>query len=178
MDTWLARARQEIDEATAGMTAEDWRRAPEGKWTAAHILEHLSLTFGGTAKMLEKRLAAGPSEAVRSRTLKELVLQMALFLRQEIPEGRTAPEGVRPQGIEGEEALRRIREYLGTMETRINDAEKRWGSSATIAVHPILGPLTAERWRKFHFIHTRHHMRQVRERRQQSALRSQHSAGK
>lgn len=166
MDTWLAKARQEIDEATAGMTAEDWGRAPEGKWTASHILEHLSLTFSGTAKMLEKRLAAETPEAVRSRTPKEFLMQVALFLRQEIPEGRKAPEGVRPQGIEGEEALRRIRESLGTMSTRIDEAEKRWGNSATIAVHPILGPLTAERWRKFHFIHTRHHMRQVRERRQ------------
>ena len=165
MDTWLAKARQEIDEATAGMTAEDWRRAPEGKWTAAHILEHLSLTFSGTAKLLGKRLEAERPETLRSRTLKECVLQMALFMRQEIPEGRTAPEGVRPVGIEGEEALRRIREYLGTMGTRIDEAEKRWGSSAQIAIHPILGPLTAERWRKFHFIHTRHHMRQVNERR-------------
>jgi Protein of unknown function (DUF1569) len=165
MDTWLARARQEIDEATAGMAAEAWRRAPEGKWTAAQILEHLSLTFGGTAKMLEKRLAAEKPDTMRSRTVKEFVMQVALFLRQEIPEGRTAPEGVRPQGIEGEEALRRIREYLGTMEQRIDEAEKRWGTSAKIAVHPILGPLTADRWRKFHFIHTRHHMRQVRERR-------------
>src|SRR4051794_5216581 len=178
MDTWLTKARQEIDEATAGMTAEDWRRAPEGKWTAAHILEHLSLTFSGTAKLLGKRLASETPDAVRSRTLKEYVLQVALFLRQEIPEGRTAPEGVRPVGIDGEEALRRIREYLGTMATRIDEAEKRWGSSATIAVHPILGPLTAERWRKFHFIHTRHHMRQVRERRKQSVMSSQHSAGK
>jgi hypothetical protein len=177
MDTWLAKARQEIDEATAGMTSEDWRRAPEGKWTASHILEHLSLTFGGTAKMLEKRLAAETPATVRSRTPKEFVMQTALFLRKEIPEGRTAPEGVRPQGIEGEEALRRIREYLGTMSARIDEAEKRWGGSATIAVHPILGPLTAKRWRKFHYIHTRHHMRQVSERRQ-SALRSQQSAGK
>lgn len=165
MDRWLASTKQEIDDATAGMTAEDWRCAPEGKWTASHILEHLSLTFSGTAKMLGKRLAGEMPEEVRSRTLKEVVLQMALFLRQVIPEGRTAPEGVRPRGIEGEEALRSIREYLGTMEARIDEAEKRWGSSATIAVHPILGPLTAERWRKFHFIHTRHHMRQVRERR-------------
>src|SRR4051812_40157186 len=117
MDTWLTKARQEIDEATAGMTGEDWRRAPEGQWMAALILEHLSLTFSGTAKLLGKRLEA--ETPVRSRTLKEYVLQMALFLRGEIPEGRTAPESVRPAGIEGEEALRRIREYLGTMATRI-----------------------------------------------------------
>ena len=165
METWLAKARQEIEEATAGMRDEDWRRAPDGKWTASHILEHLSLTFSGTAKMLEKRLAAETPEAVRRRTSKEFVMQVALFMREEIPEGRQAPAGVVPTGIEGEEALRRIREYLGVMGTRIDEAEKRWGSSGAIAVHPILGPLTADRWRKFHFIHTRHHMRQVRQRR-------------
>jgi hypothetical protein len=168
MDAWLARARQEIDDATAGMTAEDWRCCPEGKWNAAQIIEHLSLTFSGTARMLEKRLSDANPEPAGTPSLKERIINFVIFLRGEIPEGRTAPEGVRPKGIEGEEALRRIREFLSTMDLQIAAAEKRWGPSAYIARHPILGPLSADRWRRFHFIHTRHHMRQVRARRQQA----------
>ncbi|MGZ4836286.1 MAG: DUF1569 domain-containing protein [Terriglobales bacterium] len=30
--------------------------------------------------------------------------------------------------------------------------------------HPFLGPLTADEWRKFHWVHGRHHTRQIRER--------------
>jgi hypothetical protein len=168
LDAWLVRARQEIDDATAGMTADEWQCCPEGKWNAAQILEHLLLTFSGTARMLEKRLADPNPEPAGTPSIKERVINFVIFVREEIPEGRSAPEGVRPKGIEGEEALRRIREFLAAMDSQIEAAEKRWGSTAFIARHPILGPLSAERWRRFHFIHTRHHMRQVRTRRQQA----------
>jgi len=30
--------------------------------------------------------------------------------------------------------------------------------------HLFLGPLTANEWRKFHWVHGRHHARQIRER--------------
>lgn len=166
MDAWLKQAREEIEDATAGICGEEWLRAPEGKWNCSHILEHLSMTFSGTARMLEKRLAAANPDPVPSPTLKQRIIHLLIFTRGEIPEGRTAPMGVRPKGIDGEEALRRILQYLGAMEEQIDAAEKRWGSSAYIALHPILGPLKADQWRRFHFIHTRHHMRQIKERRQ------------
>lgn len=169
MDAWLKRARQEIETATAGMTAADWENAPDGKWNAAAILEHLSLTFSGTARMLGRRLESVAPEPVPSPTFKQRIINLLIFGRGEIPEGRQAPDGVRPKGIEGTQALANILRYLSEMEEKIDEAERRWGSSVCIAVHPILGPLTADKWRRFHFIHTRHHMRQVRERRQ-SAL--------
>jgi hypothetical protein len=50
------------------------------------------------------------------------------------------------------------------METGFNDCECRFGSATKILDHPILGPLTAEQWRKFHWVHGRHHARQIRER--------------
>jgi hypothetical protein len=31
--------------------------------------------------------------------------------------------------------------------------------------HPILGPLTVDQWRKFHVVHTEHHVRQISQRR-------------
>ncbi len=171
MDAWLKQAHEEIEKATKDMRDEEWLSAPEGKWNCSQILEHLSLAFGGTAKMLEKRIAAVNPEAVPGPTLKQRIIHFLLFTRMEIPEGRQAPEGVVPKGIDGKEALRRILQYLGEMEKQLDEAEKKWGSGTYIANHPILGPLKPEQWRRFHFIHTRHHMRQVRARRDQSLTR-------
>ena len=43
-----------IDAATNGMTEEQLTFHPEGKWSTAEILEHLSLAFGGTARGFER----------------------------------------------------------------------------------------------------------------------------
>jgi hypothetical protein len=60
--------------------------------------------------------------------------------------------------------LQRIKENLERAGKALDESEKKWGSRAMIFTHPVLGPLTVSQWRKFHFVHTRHHMKQVRER--------------
>jgi hypothetical protein len=47
------------------------------------------------------------------------------------------------------------------METVIADCNAKFGRGKVIAEHPILGPLTASEWRKFHWVHGRHHARQI-----------------
>ena len=69
MDSYLQRLQQAIESATRGMTIEDLTRHPEGKWSAAEILEHLFLTYTGTIKGFERCLAAGKPLA-RSPRLK------------------------------------------------------------------------------------------------------------
>ena len=63
MDAYLQRLQEAIASATHGMTAEDLRRHPEGKWSTAEVLEHLYLTYTGTTKAFERclqdRQAAG-----------------------------------------------------------------------------------------------------------------------
>jgi hypothetical protein len=43
----------------------------------------------------------------------------------------------------------------------IGDAEARFGIGVDLLDHPILGPLTAAQWRKFHLVHGLHHTKQV-----------------
>jgi hypothetical protein len=62
------------------------------------------------------------------------------------------------------EAKRVITPELQQMGSGLDDCERRFGSRTKIMDHPILGPLTAEEWRKFHWVHGRHHVRQIRER--------------
>jgi hypothetical protein len=61
-----------------------------------------------------------------------------------------------------EEVLRAIREKLATMDAIITQCEARFGRATRILDHPVLGPLTARQWRKFHLAHARHHMKQIR----------------
>ena len=76
------------------------------------------------------------------------------------PTGRPAPEWTRPRGGAPEAALPAIRDNLAQMDSDITECERRFGGGI-LAVHPIIGPMTPQQWRKFHRIHTRHHMRQI-----------------
>jgi hypothetical protein len=53
---------------------------------------------------------------------------------------------------------------LQRMTLALDDCEGRFGSRTKIMDHPLLGPLTAEEWRKLHWVHGRHHARQLRQR--------------
>lgn len=149
----------EIERATAGMTDAEWRAHPAGKWSAAEVLEHLSITYGATAKGLEKVLDAGGPPPVQ-RTLAQFFRKLVVVDIGYFPEGRKAPGFTMPSGISGEEALRRVREYLPQMDAVISECERRFGDRI-IGPHPIIGPLTAKSWRKFHLIHCKHHMKQI-----------------
>jgi hypothetical protein len=67
MDAYLRRLQDGIAQATRGMTGEDLRRHPEGKWCTAEILEHLYLTYTGTTKAFERCIAAGQPQVRRGR---------------------------------------------------------------------------------------------------------------
>ncbi len=159
MHRLLQRALDAIEEATRGMTAEQLAWHPDGKWSAAQILEHLSLAFSSTSKALERALKAGrPATEVptlRERAITAVVVEMGFF-----PSGRAAPEWTRPRGAPPETMVAMIREKLAEMDGRITECEQRYGVGI-IARHPIIGPFSARQWRRFHWVHTRHHMKQI-----------------
>jgi hypothetical protein len=47
------------------------------------------------------------------------------------------------------------------MDAIIAQCEARFGPDVKLLDHPILGPLTARRWRKLHVVHGRHHQKQL-----------------
>ncbi len=160
MDSRLQQALDAIDAATRGMSGEQLAVHPEGKWSAAGILEHLAIAFGSTARGLEKALASGEPKisppTLYQRGAALLVAGIGYF-----PAGRKAPEFTTPKGMDGDTALKTIRENLVAMDAAITRCEERFGRSRKIANHPVLGPLSVPQWRKFHLVHTRHHMKQI-----------------
>ena len=147
--------------AVDGLSAEQMSWHPPGKWCAAEVLEHLYLTYTGTVKGFERVAAAGKSLATssnwkqRGRTL--LVVGFGYF-----PSGRESPPVARPRGVPQEKVLGEIGAKIAEMDDIIRRCEETLGPRRKLLDHPILGPLTGREWRKFHLVHGRHHMKQIR----------------
>lgn len=160
MDSHLERLREAIASATYGMTTEDLTRHPEGKWSVAEILEHLYLTYTGTTKGFERCLQAG-SPLASSPTLKQRVSTALVAELGYFPAGRQAPERTRPRGMAAEKVVAEIGSKIAAMDQAIAQCEARYGKRIRVLDHPVLGPLTARQWRKFHWVHGRHHVKQI-----------------
>ena len=81
-----------------------------------------------------------------------------------LPSGRVAPKHTTPTTSAGLESLRPFNDALVAMDATLTDAEKRFGAGVKLLDHPILGPLSAKEWRRFHRTHARHHLKQLAER--------------
>ena len=160
MHSYLQQTQNAIDAAVNGMTAEQLLRPrAEGKWCAAEILEHLARAFSGTVPGLEKccerdRPIAKPANLYQ-RLATMLLIDVGYF-----PPGRPAPAMTVPRGMQPEESMNVIRHSLNAMDELLERCERRFGN-VKLMNHPVLGPLTANEWRRFHWVHTRHHMKQI-----------------
>lgn len=161
VDSHLQRLQEEIARAVAGLSAEQLSWHPPGKWCAAEVLEHLYLTYTGTVKGFErvaeagKPLAAAQNWRQRGRTL--VVVGFGY-----LPSGREAPPVARPRGVPTEKVLAEIGPKIAQMDEIMTRCEENLGARQKLLDHPILGPLTAGQWRKFHLVHGRHHVKQIR----------------
>ena len=170
MDSYLERLQQAIASATRGMTTDELTRHAEGKWCVAEILEHLYLTYAGTQKAFERCLKAGkPLAGVP--TFKQRVAATAVTGFGYFPQGRKSPDQVLPRGMSVERVVADIGPRIAAMDQAIAECEERYGSRINILDHPVLGPLTARQWRKFHWAHGRHHVKQILQRRPSAATR-------
>ncbi len=81
------------------------------------------------------------------------------------PRGRKSPTFALPtEGGEPQAIIDEMYEQLAKMDAALTELQVVNGDSKPIGSHPVLGPLTASQWRRFHHCHTRHHMKQVRAR--------------
>jgi hypothetical protein len=156
----LLQLRDQLANAIQGMSEEDLARHPQGKWSSAEILDHLNLTYRGTIKNCERCLAAKRSGASIDRNAKRWQRRVVIGLGY-LPSGRKSPEQALPRGTPVSQLTTEIFENITTMDNVIAACDAQFGRGKAIAEHPILGPLTAHEWRKFHWVHGRHHTRQI-----------------
>ncbi len=160
MNVYLERTQEEIDSAIRGMSREELQQHAEGKWSAAEILEHLCRAFTTTVPHLKKCLERGAPTASQP-TLKQLLSSMVVVGFSYFPPGRSAPPYTIPKGMAPDETLAQIRSSLPAMDSVLRECAQRFGGRIKLADHSILGPLSANEWAKFHWVHTHHHMKQI-----------------
>ncbi len=160
MGPYLDELSKLLESTTSGMDDEALTRAPEGKWCAAEVLEHLRLTYTGTAKMLERNRDQAVVEPAavddRVRAARHLILEQGGFF-----EGQQAPPFATPKTAPDPAVRRRIQEDLSRLDAALAEAEQRRGKDAILGNHFALGPLTGKEWRNFHYAHGRHHAKQL-----------------
>jgi hypothetical protein len=167
MDFFLEKLKLALNSALEGMSDEQMRWHPAEKWCAAEVLEHLYLTYTGTVKGFERVRDAGKPLAVPASMKQRLQTFMVLSFNY-LPEGRKAPKNTVPRGLEPAKVKAGLAQRLAEMDGIIAQCEAAFGR-VKLLDHPILGPLTAAQWRKFHWIHGRHHARQIVKLREQAS---------
>jgi hypothetical protein len=160
MDSRLEGLKQDLESAVAGMSGEQMNWHPAEKWCAAEVLEHLYLTYTGTIKGFERVLAEG-KPLTTSKSLTHRVRSLVVIGLGHMPEGRKSPAVAQPRGLLAEKVQEEVGAKLAAMDAIIAQCEARFGRGTTLLDHPILGPLTASQWRKFHVVHGRHHWKQL-----------------
>ena len=161
MNAYLQSARAAIEEGTGRLSIETLQREVEGRWSIAEILEHLTLAFNANAAALGKALASGELRA-RQPTFKQalgriLVVDIGYFPRVEAP-ATSKPHGTIPAG----QMLSTIHRSLEFLDETLARPADKFGVDALVSNHPYFAGLNVAQWRKFHWRHTRHHMKQVR----------------
>ena len=163
MNVYLKRAHDEIVAATGHLSVEQLARTAGGKWSPALILEHLTLTFRLNVSALEKALASGATKAHKPSFYqwlsRVLVLDVGYFPRANAPEGVVPSGSIPPEQVRGA-----IAEALTTLDASLDRAAARFGERTPLLRHAFFAAMTVPQWRRFHWRHARHHMRQVRER--------------
>ena len=160
MHSYLQRAHDALRTCAGTLTLEELRAQPPGKWSIAEILEHLARAFSGTTAGARRTIATGtlsPSPAELRHRMRTFVVVGCGYL----PTGRAAPKNVIPVGIDPAIALPTALDNLEKMDAALSEAAARFGERAKLMDHPIIGPLSTRQWRKFHWVHTRHHARQI-----------------
>ena len=164
MNAHLDRCLAIVLDATAGAGDDSRVRRDPTRWSVVEIVEHLTRAYSGTAKGFERCLEKNAPLAT-SPTLKQRVQQFALIGLGYFPEGRQAPKHIIPTGeLDLNAVVDALRRDLARLDASANRTREKLGNGRMLD-HPIIGALTVDQWLKFHEVHTRHHAKQIAQRR-------------
>jgi hypothetical protein len=137
----------------------------ERLWSAQELFEHLVLTCRGSSRVLQKRLDRREPTSDRS-TPAQWLLQMVMLSFGQMPRGVPAQTFARPgqlhwHAMTGTELIDLLRLEVDQMDSLLDLSRHHFGLQR-VASHYVLGPLRPDQWRRFHVIHMRHHLGQLR----------------
>src|ERR1700704_3442637 len=161
MNSHLEQLRKALAAAIADMSDEELSWHPPEKWCAGEVLEHLYLSYTGTLKGFGRVIQAGKPLATLPTLWQRCQVLVAIDFGY-LPEGRKAPARTQPRGLSAETVRSGIIPKIAELDHVITHCEQQWGTRRKLLDHPILGPLNAAQWRKFHLVHGMHHVSQIR----------------
>lgn len=135
-------------------------------WSVQQIVEHLELSMETTRIALEERLAKGRPERHLQRTRTEWMLQLMILSAGHMPRGVGATDettpGARANASGTRELTQRLETAIESFDATLDRCRQRFGMER-VGRHFLLGPLRIDQWRRYHALHLRHHLRQMRE---------------
>lgn len=167
MNATLHQLQREIAHCLRGLDATQTQLHPPShpdKWSIQQIVEHLLLSYSGTAMALNARIAKRAPARAKPALLQRFG-QYTLIHLGYFPTGRKAPPPVTPAPtslpLSGEDLTHAVAEHLNRVDALCDEAEKIFGPTQRCANHIVLGPLSVHQWRRFQLIHGEHHLRQI-----------------
>ncbi len=169
MHAVLERVVCQIAEEIQGLDAEAAQLHPKGlayKWSAQQVVEHLVLSYRMTGTALKTRLQKGHAPRKQQRTRLQWLLQMMILSFGALPRGVPALDETKPvagkfASMNGRQLVDCLREELEQMDNLLDQCRHAFGMER-VAIHPWLGSLRVDQWRRFHAIHGMHHVTQLR----------------
>ena len=168
----MSRISREID----GLDEEITQLHPDNQthqWSVQQVVEHLALSYRTTTHNLDAHLAKGRITRNQNRTLVEWMLQLMVLSFGHHPRGvppleETSPKAGLYPAMNGSELVELLRRELEEMDLALDRCRRRFGMER-VAVHPMLGPLRVDQWRRFHAVYGMHRLEQLIQVRQQVA---------
>jgi Protein of unknown function (DUF1569) len=169
MHAVLERVVDQISSEVRHLDAEATQLHPKGlvyRWNAQQVVEHLVLGYRLTTEALETRLKKGRLSRKQGRTYLQWSLQMMILTFGAMPHGVPALEETMPKpggfpAMSGRELIGLLRREIEAMDTMLDACRRRFGIER-VGIHPFLGPLRVDQWRRFHALHGDHHLTQLR----------------
>jgi hypothetical protein len=169
MHAVLERVVSEISREVLALDAETTQLHPNGlkyKWSAQQVVEHLVLGYRLTSGALETRLNKGRLSRNQRRTYLQWSLQLMILTFGNLPRGvpaleETVPVAGRFAAMDGQRLGDLMRQEIDAMDGLLDACRRKFGIER-VAIHPFLGPLRVDQWRRFHVVHGLHHLAQLR----------------
>jgi hypothetical protein len=135
----------------------------QGRWSAQQIMEHLILSYQLTSSVVSRQLKSGRVSKHR-RSILEFILRVQTIGLGYMPAGIPAIRAVRPGHSTpqpGSVIAKRFLEAAEEMDAKLVSGRKKFGIEVC-GEHPMFGVMRVDEWRRYHAIHAKHHVKQLR----------------
>lgn len=169
MHAVLERTASQITREVRALDEEAAQRHPGGhahEWSAQQVIEHLVLGYRLTSQVLEARMKRGRPPHKQDRTYLQWLLQLMILTFGALPRGvptlpETTPAADGFAAMDGRQLGELLHQEMEAMDSALDRARRKYGMER-VAVHPWLGPLRVDQWRRYHTVHGLHHVSQLR----------------